>query len=94
VPRHFRALFEAHWEAPWLGSLQMPVLVLRGSATRAPAARVAELLAAALPQAQCRTLAGAGHRGPITHAPMVAHWMASHIDPLLTRSSAAQALAA
>lgn len=94
VPRHFRALFAARWEAPLLRRLQMPVLLLRGSATRAPAARVCERLAAALPQAQCRMLAGAGHLGPITHAPTVAHWMAAHVDPLLARRLATDAMAA
>ncbi|MBX3635307.1 MAG: alpha/beta hydrolase [Rubrivivax sp.] len=94
VPRHFRALFAARWDATLLQRLRMPVLLLRGSATRAPAARVAQLLADALPQAQCRTLAGAGHLGPITHAATVAHWMAAHVDPLLARRLAAGALAA
>ena len=85
VPRHFEALFAARWHAGVLARLQMPVLLLRGSATRTPARRVTELLAQALPHAQCGVLQGAGHLGPITHAQTVGHWMTIHIDPLLAR---------
>ncbi len=85
VPHHFAALFAATWTAEHLASLQMPVLLLRGSATRAPARRAAELLAQALPRAQCGLLQDAGHLGPITHAQTVSHWMTAHIDPMLAR---------
>jgi pimeloyl-ACP methyl ester carboxylesterase len=85
VPHHFNALFAARWDSRLLQRLQMPVLLLRGSATRAPARRVTELLAQALPQAQCGVLPGAAHLGPITHAQTVGHWMTAHIDPLLAR---------
>jgi pimeloyl-ACP methyl ester carboxylesterase len=85
VPRHFDALFAARWDGRLLQRLQMPVLLLRGSATRAPARRVTELLAQALPQAQCGVLPGAAHLGPLTHAQTVGHWMTAHIDPLLAR---------
>jgi pimeloyl-ACP methyl ester carboxylesterase len=85
VPRHFEALFAARWTSELLAKLQMPVLLLRGSATRAPARRVTELLARALPHAQCGVLPDAGHLGPITHARTVGHWMTAHIDPLLAR---------
>jgi pimeloyl-ACP methyl ester carboxylesterase len=95
VPRHFDALFAARWTERLLQRLTMPVLLLRGSATRAPARRVTELLARALPQAQMGVLAGAGHLGPITHAQTVGHWMTAHIDPLLARRFAdAELLAA
>ena len=85
VPRHFEALFAARWAASLLARLQMPVLLLRGGATRVPARRVTELLAQALPHAQCGVLPGAGHLGPISHARTVSHWMTAHIDPLLAR---------
>lgn len=85
VPRHFEALFAARWTREVLARLEMPVLLLRGSATRAPARRVTELLAQALPHAQCGVLPDAGHLGPITHAQTVGHWMTAHIDPLLAR---------
>lgn len=86
VPQHFAALFAARWTAASLAALQMPVLLLRGGATRAPARRVSELLSEALPHAQCRLPADAGRVGPITHARTIGHWMAAHIDPVLARS--------
>ena len=85
VPRHFEALFAARWNAGLLQCLQMPVPLPRGSATRASARRVSELLAQALPHAQCGVLPGAAHLGPITHAQTVGHWMTAHIDPVLAR---------
>jgi pimeloyl-ACP methyl ester carboxylesterase len=95
VPRHFNALFAARWSAELLQErLRMPLLLLRGSATRAPARRVAERLAQALPQAQSVLIPDAGHMGPITHAQTVGHWMTAHIDPLLARRIGAQAVMA
>lgn len=81
VPRHFEALFAATWHLRQLRRLQMPVLLLQGSNTRAPARRVTELLLQALPQAQGRVIAGAGHLGPITHAEPVLAAMRAHLDP-------------
>ncbi len=83
VPRHFDALFGAEWDAQLLQRLQMPVLLMQGSATRASASRVSTLLAAALPRAQRVELPGAGHLGPLTHGETVARWMLAHIDPHL-----------
>ena len=61
----------------------MPVLLLHGACTRAPARRVVELLSSALAHAQPCELGDAGHLGPITHAALVNHCMATHIDPAL-----------
>lgn len=83
VPHHFEALFSASWDGPTLRRLRMPVLLMHGSATRAPARRVSEVLALALPQAQRVELAGAGHLGPLTHREIVVRWMLTHIDPHL-----------
>jgi len=83
VPRHFEACFRAAWSTRLLARLRMPVLLMRGGATRASARRVAELLAAALPQAQCVELQGAGHLGPLTHRETVNRWMLLHIDARL-----------
>ena len=85
VPRHFEALFAARWHAGVLARLQMPVLLLRSGATRAPARRLTALLAQARPQAPCGVLPNAGHLGPITDAQTVGHWMTAHIGPLRAR---------
>jgi len=83
VPQHFDALFAARWDRRVLQRLRMPVLLMQGSATRASAARVSDLLGAALPQAQRVELAGAGHLGPLTHGDTVVRWMLTHLDPRL-----------
>ncbi|WP_457330534.1 alpha/beta fold hydrolase [Rhizobacter sp. P5_C2] len=82
VPHHFDALFSATWGPQVLSRLAMPLLLIHGERTRAPARRIVELLADALPQAQRCELAGAGHLGPITHAATVVRWMATHLDPV------------
>ena len=82
VPHHFDALFSATWGPQVLSRLAMPLLLIHGERTRAPARRIVELLARALPQAQHCELAGAGHLGPITHAATVVRWMATHLDPV------------
>jgi len=84
VERHFDALFAASWGPGALARLTMPILLMHGACTRAPARRVVELLRAALPHAQAHELAGAGHLGPITHAALVNHRMTSHFDPART----------
>ena len=83
VERHFEALFAAAWGPGVLSRLTMPILLMYGSHTRAPARRVVELLGAAMPHAQPRELSGAGHLGPITHAALVNDCMTTHLDPVL-----------
>ncbi|MDT9000679.1 alpha/beta fold hydrolase [Paucibacter sp. APW11] len=72
VSHHFQALFDARWSPQLLSQLQQPVQLICGGRTRAPAARVAALLAQHLPNAQLHTLPEAGHMGPLTHAAEVA----------------------
>jgi pimeloyl-ACP methyl ester carboxylesterase len=71
VPRHFEALFGATWSTPMLARLTMPILLIQGSRTRAPAQRIAALLGDSLPHLQRRVIEGAGHLGPLTHAASV-----------------------
>ena len=80
VPRHFAALFRATWSTRLLACLTMPVLLVHGAATRAPARRVADLLGDALPHAQRIEIAGAGHLGPMTHASAVNEAMLNHLQ--------------
>jgi hypothetical protein len=49
----------------------MPMLCLTGGRSTAAALRIAALLRDLLPGAQHEMLAGLGHMGPITHAPLV-----------------------
>lgn len=54
-------------------------LVLNGAKTPAPARKVGELVAAALPNAERVVVEGAGHMGPLTHATVVNDAIASHL---------------
>lgn len=83
VPRHFEALLSLRWGARHFARLQMPVLLLQGEATRAPARRVTERLLQVLPQARGEVFAGAAHLGPVTHAQPVLQSMLAHLQPLL-----------
>jgi pimeloyl-ACP methyl ester carboxylesterase len=94
VPRHFDACFNARWSQAVLQRLNMPILLMNGTATRTPARRVAELLSQALPHAQRCELEGAGHMGPITHAETVTQWMATYLDPSLATGLQRVAMAA
>ena len=80
VPRHFAALFRATWSARLLACLTMPVLLIHGAATRAPARCVADLLGDALPHVKRIEIAGAGHLGPMTHASAVTAAMLGHLQ--------------
>lgn len=71
VRRHFEALFAARWSDAQLARLRMPVQLICGSATRASARRVAQCLAARLPQARLWMLQGAGHMAPVGEAARV-----------------------
>lgn len=71
VVQHFDALHAAALPTAPLARLTVPVLCLAGARSTAAARRIAGLLRSLLPGAQHETLAGLGHMGPITHAPLV-----------------------
>ena len=56
-----------------------PTLLLGGERSPVAAQRVIALLDGALPRARLNVLAGAGHMGPISHAPEVNALIAEHI---------------
>ncbi len=56
-----------------------PTLLIVGGKTRAPARAVADLLAAALPNATLTTLKGAGHMSPFTHPAEVNRLILGHL---------------
>jgi pimeloyl-ACP methyl ester carboxylesterase len=59
--------------------LSVPTLLLCGETSPIAARRVVALLAEAIPGARERTVAGAGHMGPLTHAAQVNGWIADHL---------------
>ncbi len=79
VPRHFEALFAAEWGLSTLCRLAMPVLLIQGAHTRAPAQAVCELLRKSLPHVGRVKIAGAGHLGPLTHEAETTALMTAHL---------------
>jgi pimeloyl-ACP methyl ester carboxylesterase len=91
IVAHFASLFA--WPVGIeLRRLPHPVLLLHGTHTRRVAARVVERLAALLRRATVVPVAGAGHKGPITHAAAVNAQIAGFLRG--AASTAQQALAA
>jgi len=60
--------------------LKIPTLVLRGSRSPLPPRRICWRLAGALPDAELRTVDGAGHMLPITHAKDVGQLILRQLD--------------
>jgi pimeloyl-ACP methyl ester carboxylesterase len=80
APLDFRALMEEPAPAAAYRALTFPVLILRGEHARAPSRAIAEGLAELLPDCRIMAIAGAGHMGPLTHAPEVSGLMVQHIE--------------
>ena len=60
-------------------ALTFPVLILRGEHAPSPTRVIAEGLAELLPASRLVDIAGAGHMGPLTHAPEVSALIVRHI---------------
>ena len=71
VARNFAATFQETWSASACHNIQCPTLIIAAEDSRGPAKRVAEIVAAAVPQAQLKTIADAGHMAPVTHPEII-----------------------
>jgi pimeloyl-ACP methyl ester carboxylesterase len=69
IRRDFEAIFSERLRLAAFRKLNVPTLVVTGTASPAAALFVAEGLARAAPRASTVTVTGAGHMLPITHAP-------------------------
>lgn len=79
APLDFWALMEEPTPSDAYRALEFPVLVLRGEHAPAPTRVIADGLSALLPNSRRMVINGAGHMGPLTHAPEVAALIARHI---------------
>jgi pimeloyl-ACP methyl ester carboxylesterase len=79
APLDFRALIDDPTPADAYRSLPFPVLIMRGEHAPDPTRVIAEGLLRLLPQSRLKVVDGAGHMGPLTHAPEVAAAMMQHI---------------
>lgn len=86
ISRHFEALAATRWSDAELATLQMPVRLICGGATRASARRVARTLAAKLPHVELVGLDGAGHMAPIAEAERVNPLILAHLRAVTQRA--------
>jgi pimeloyl-ACP methyl ester carboxylesterase len=88
APLDFRALMEETTPASDYRALGFSVLIIRGEHAPLPTRMIAEHLADLLLGPRPMVVDGAGHMGPITHAPAVAALIVQHIAA--GRSAASQ----
>ena len=81
VARNFAAAFSETWTATICGRISCPTVLVSADQSRAPARRVTEILAEAIPQARHIKIADAGHMVPVTHP--------NTINPLIAEALAA-----
>ena len=79
APLDFRALIDEPTPASAYTDLRFPALIMRGEHAPAPTHVIAETLPTLMPSARLTVFAGAGHMGPLTHAPEVNAAIARHI---------------
>jgi pimeloyl-ACP methyl ester carboxylesterase len=78
-PLDFHALIEEPTPADAYRALTFPVLILRGEHAPAPTRLIAQGLSTLLPASRLVVVDGAGHMGPLTHAPEVSASIVRHI---------------
>jgi pimeloyl-ACP methyl ester carboxylesterase len=78
-PLDFRALINDSTPASAYRGLNFPVLTLRGEHAPIPTRVIAEGLTELLPTSRLMVIDGAGHMGPLTHAPEVSALIVRHI---------------
>jgi pimeloyl-ACP methyl ester carboxylesterase len=78
-PLEFRAVMDEATPASAYGALTFPVLVLRGEHAPMSTRLIAEGLSQLLPTTRLMVVDGAGHMGPLTHAPVVSMPIMRHI---------------
>jgi pimeloyl-ACP methyl ester carboxylesterase len=80
APLDFAALIGEQAEAGDYRHLRCSTLIIRGECSPVPARLIAETLPTLLPNARLAVVAGAGHMGPFTHAPVVNAIIGRHVS--------------
>jgi pimeloyl-ACP methyl ester carboxylesterase len=75
----FRALFAGAVQLDGFRRLDVPMLIMHGERAPRPTALIARKLHAVARRGRLRTIRGAGHMGPLTHAEAVAAAIREHI---------------
>lgn len=79
APLDFRALIDEPTSIDAYRALMFPILILRGEHAPRPSRVIAEGLARLLPARRFIVVDGAGHMGPLTHAPEVSALIVRHV---------------
>jgi len=79
APLDFRALMEEATPPDAYRSLAFPVLVLQGEHAPTPTRMISRFLGDLLANCQLIVVGGAGHMGPLTHAPEVSGLIVRHL---------------
>ena len=66
--------------------MDAPTLLVYGTTSPLPTRRICDLLARILPEAQLKTIAGAGHMSPVTHRDQVNAMIMAQVDENSGRS--------
>jgi pimeloyl-ACP methyl ester carboxylesterase len=88
VADEWRSMFAPTADLPRLRKLGVPTLLMRGTATRAPAHRVVQILHEAMPAAHLTEIEGAGHMAPLTHAPAIIEALQMRLQRLTAAAAA------
>jgi len=79
APLDFRALIDETEPASAYADLRFPALIMRGENAPGPTRLIADALPTLMPSARLVVIPGAGHMGPLTHAPDVNAVIERHI---------------
>ena len=79
VPLDFRALIDEPTLASAYTDFRFPALIMRGEHAPAPTRLIADNLPTLMPAARLAVIPGAGHMGPLTHAPEVNAMIERHV---------------
>lgn len=79
VAHHFCGLIEETTSPQACAEIDVPTLILSGTLSPAPSRAITRILAELMPRARHRTIRGAGHMAPITHAAEVNALILEHL---------------
>lgn len=85
VPLDFLALFQDEAKATDFRDVTAPALIIQGENSRRQVARICDLLSTNLNLAGRKSIAGAGHMAPVTHAPLVNSIIRDFLDSQVPR---------
>jgi len=80
VHQDFHALLAEKTDIARLATIEVPTLILSGTVSPRPTRRLSRVIAEAIPQSRHRTIAGAGHMMPLTHADAVNTLVLEHME--------------